>query len=158
MKIHSVAAGAILALALTAPAAAGFSRDGASIQNSGSTNTAGFTIELWSTGQTNAPKAVPDSLARRFFSDVKAARDGRATGGHCMKSASFGYRLNVRWHGWLSPDLTCPGGSALTQALANDVAEVLQASGAESSGRRRLPIEPRMRVNEPSPVPTGAPR
>ncbi len=166
----------VLALALTGIATAAFSRDGAVITNSGSTNTAGFTIKVWSDGSaaegpsgrsatsTGPAKRfnVPTDLTRSFFAHVKAARDaGAASEGGCMKSASFGTRLTVQWHGWTSPDLSCPSSDATLQALAADVAR-LQAMAKPSTALRRglLPNEPRRTVPSdmtPAPTPTPSP-
>ncbi len=138
-----------LALATVAPAAPRF--DGAAILNSGSTNTAGWRIALHAngsgtvSGEAAAPRAfsIPPVLAAKFLNDAHAARDARSAGRPCMKSASFGTRLNVLWHGWISPDLSCPAASALLAALANDVSRIVDAANPSGGIRRiRLPIEP----------------
>src|SRR5579863_1553733 len=109
----------LLALLLTstiAVAAAAFTSDGALITNSGSTNTRGYSIKVWSNagaeitmrGGTARAFNLDDDLATRFFSDVKAARATPGTENHCMKSASFGTSTSVLWHGWNSWDLQCP--------------------------------------------------
>ncbi|MBV8147460.1 MAG: hypothetical protein JO092_00045 [Candidatus Eremiobacteraeota bacterium] len=128
---------------LIANASAAPARDGAVIVDSGSTNTAGYKIELWSDGSGTvtlqnrfgethgAAKtfAVSSALAQRFFADLKAARDGNAVSEPCMKSASFGTTTHAQWHGWNSPDLDCPAGNGLTAALVSDVNAIRSASG-----------------------------
>ena len=112
-------------------------RDGATIRNSGSTNTAPYAITLWSDGtasvsvQDGAPRTViiPREVSERFFTDVKAARDENAPPQHCMKSASFGTRTTVAWHGWTSPDLQCPPLGANIGALASDVRAIQGVAG-----------------------------
>jgi len=136
-------------------------RDGASIVNSGSTNTAGYTVDVWSDGSAavtyqnrTAKKSfeISSSLAGRFFSDVKAARDGSAPASHCMKSASFGTATHVHWHGWISPDLDCPGDDKLTTALVNDVSAIRTAGAITGAPLRGFPGgAPRLIV---SPEPT----
>jgi hypothetical protein len=128
-------------------------RDGAVIVNSGSTNSAGYSIALWSDatvqasiqGQAAAVRSLPRDLADRFFADVRAARTDAAPPSHCMKSASFGSTTTVGWHGWRSPDLQCPPFSASLRALASDVRAIESAAGIPSAPIRRvrLPLEPR---------------
>ena len=112
-----------------------------SIADSGSTNAAGYTIDVWSDGtasveyQNRTSTAASarsftfsPSVALRFFADLKAARAGNAHAQPCMKSASFGTSTHVRWHGWLSPDLDCPPGDKLTSAILDDV-NAIRAAG-----------------------------
>lgn len=128
--------------------------DGATIVNSGSTNTAGWRIAFRSDGNGSVGGrafSVPESVTAHFFSDVHAAYEARITGRACMKSVSFGTRLNVTYHGWTSPDLSCPASSALASALANDVQQIEQIAQPPSGLRRvRLPLEPHV-------APTGRP-
>lgn len=150
--------------------------DGATILNSGSTNASGYKIEVRADGSATVvlqnrigvtagvarPFAVPPSVAATFLADAKAARDGRAIGVPCMKSASFGTRTFVRWHGWQSPDLSCPPGDALSAALKRDVDTIVRAAnlgsllyhrGGFGGTLRRVPIE--AGSTNPSPTPTG---
>ena len=135
-------------------------RDFATIRNSGSTNTAGFTIIVRSdaTGsasvQATTPKAfgVPNDLSARFFSDLHAAANTVAPVTHCMKSASFGTSTIVQWHGWTSPDLQCPPFSASLSALANDVNAIEAAAGITAQVHRRIGLPPDLRK-----IPTPAP-
>jgi hypothetical protein len=133
--------------------------DGATIVNSGSTNTAGWTIAFRSDGRgtvtdgSSPSFSVSREIAMRFFSDVATARNGHAAGRLCMKSASFGTRLNVTWHGWTSPDLSCPSASTSLAALSEDVAHITAAASPPSGGMRRfIPPAPR-RLPEQTPPP-----
>lgn len=153
---------AAASVAIVAIAAGG--RDGAVIRNSGSTNTAGYLIKVWSDGQaqvtmrgSQVPRSftIDGALASSFFTDVKAARANPGTPGHCMKSASFGTTTTVLWHGWLSSDLQCPPYTPAMQALLADVRAIEQAGNISSGPRRtRIPLEPRM---IPSPAPEVSP-
>jgi hypothetical protein len=133
-------------------------RDGATIHNSGSTNTAGFTIAIWSDGTGNVsmqngnPRAVviSDDLTTRFFTDLQAARTENAPPSHCMKSASFGTTTSVAWHGWQSPDLQCPSSSPNMSALAKDVQAIEAAVGAGAGTPRRIGLPPDLRKNPPA--------
>jgi hypothetical protein len=117
--------------------------DTAVIVNSGSTNSYGYTIQVWSNGKASvmlkeksgasasATKAftVPPATVARFFSDLAAARKGGAETIPCMKSVSFGSTVRVTWQQWVSPDLTCPAKDPLGDALIKDVEAIRQASG-----------------------------
>ena len=162
------AAFALLAVASTAPAAAR-QRDGAIIQNTGSTNAAGFSIMLWSDGRASvrpqvkpAPRAgaraaeIPLALAAHFFAAAAASRLESAAAGGCVKSASFGSATTVLWHGWTSGDLSCPQTGTRTRELAAVVAKVVRiALTGQPPGRSiRLPInEPRRAPAEGTPAP-----
>jgi hypothetical protein len=149
-KLAAIAAFVML---LTGMTLAANRRDGAIIQNSGSTNASGYTIMLWSDGSakavasdrtgaqfgTPATGRVPMDVVRRFFADAKAMKaEGKVTErGGCMKSASFGSVTVVKYHGWTSTDLECPQGGA----LAGDAHAVASALGLPKAGNslRRLP-------------------
>jgi hypothetical protein len=132
--------------------------DGATIHNSGSTNTAGFTVTLWSDGTGNVvmqggnPRviAIAPDLTARFFTDVRAAHTESAPATHCMKSASFGTTTTVVWHTWQSPDLQCPPLSANMGALANDVQAIEAAAGVVPGSLRRIGLPPSLRKNPPA--------
>ncbi len=132
--------GLLAVCAAAAPSLPSSWKDGASIVDSGSTNTAGYTIRVWSDGTAGvtyqnrtdvsaSAKAftISPSLAARFFADLKAARGGKAQAERCMKSASFGTSTHVYWHDWTSPDLDCPPGDALTSAVLKDVNAIRSA-------------------------------
>jgi hypothetical protein len=126
------------------------------ILDSGSTNTQGYKIQVWSDGTAAiAPQdrfgvvqgatksfTVPAATASRFFADLAAARKSGATGQPCMKSASFGTTTFVVWHNWKSPDLDCPSSNAQTTALVHDVGEIRQTSGISAEPLRRAPPQP----------------
>jgi hypothetical protein len=144
-----------------------FTRDGAIIRNSGSTNSAAYEIRVWSNGaaqwRTAAQKkdfAIDAALIKRFFAAVKAARANPGTPRHCMKSASFGTVTTVTWHGWTSGDLQCPPSDGASAELAEVTNEIAGASGVVPVPQRiRLPVEPR-RVETPgtaSPSPATEP-
>lgn len=117
--------------------------DTATIVNSGSTNSEGYSIAVSSSGKGSAtlqdkggatsgkPKAftLPASTVARFFADLAAARKGNAQSAACMKSASFGTTVHITWQGWVSPDLSCPPQDSLGEALVKDVDEIRQAAG-----------------------------
>ncbi len=156
MRIWTLALLCSLALAAVAPVEPRL--DGATIVNSGSTNTAGWRIALRSNGLGTVSGdavaarsfSVPSDLAVKFLNDAQSARDARSAGRPCMKSASFGTRLNVLWHGWISPDLSCPAASALLAALGNDVSRIVAAANPSGGMRRiRLPIEPHRAPTSP---------
>jgi hypothetical protein len=150
--IAVIASGGLLALT----AAAAPVRDGAVIVDSGSTNTSGYRIDVWSDGRAvltlqdrmgnthGAPKSfrVKRSVAARLFADLKAARDGNAKGEPCMKSASFGTTTRVSWHAWNSPDLDCPGDNPLVTALVRDLGAIRSASGVDTMLRTGVPFGP----------------
>jgi len=83
-------------------------------------------------------------VSERFFTDVKSAREANAPAQFCMKSASFGTRTVVTWHGWTSPDLQCPPQEASTAALAQDVRRIVAASGL-AGPPHRIGLPPSLR-------------
>ncbi len=131
----------------------------ATIINSGSTNFTGWNLTIRSDGSgsvvpsgrgiaaqgaTVRPFSVPIELAQKFFRDVRAARDANIAGTACMKSVSFGTRLNVIWHSWTSPDLSCPVTSWLGATLRDDVSKITAiVKPPTGSHRIFLPVEPR---------------
>lgn len=139
--------------------------DGATITNSGSTNTAGYTIRVWSNrtadvlvrgpqrfGIAPAPRTLQldQDLTARFFADLQAARENPGVPAHCMKSASFGTATHVAWHDWTSFDLQCPPYGGAQGLLAQDV-KLIEAA-ANVGTVRRLPIPGGLRM-----IPTAAP-
>ena len=142
MRRRGLAATVVVALAIATGVAAA-SSDSAVIVNSGSTNSAGYTIQVSSDGKgsvsvqqanggaASGPKAftIPAATVARFFSDLAAARKSNAATVPCMKSASFGTTEHVKWQGWTSPDLSCPPKGPEGDALVSDVAAIRQAAG-----------------------------
>lgn len=137
--------------------------DGAHIVNSGSTNTPAYEIRIWSDGHarvttkgnTNNVRIDP-GVARQFFADAKKAKAENATGAACMKSASFGSKTTVLYHGWRSPDVTCPLTGTLA-ALASDVAVISQALDPVRPRRIQLPPNEPRRFPDEKPTPTPRP-
>jgi hypothetical protein len=136
--------------------------DFAVILNSGSTNANGYVIQIWSDGDGSVmlqthdgtiagnPKAmiIPVTVAKRFFTDLAAARSGNATTVPCMKTVSFGASLKVAWQGWESTDLTCPPKDELAKALARDVAAIAQSAGVSGLANE---LNPGLRPSIPPP-------
>ena len=162
--------GASLGVTLASAAFAAPQPDGAVIENSGSTNSAGWRIVLRSNGQATtqvvrrlpatpaaAAAFTPDpALVEAFFRDVRAARDAGTPAATCMKSASFGSRTIVTWHDWSSGDLSCPGNTGTMAALAQDVAALQNAGHVTALPLyRRYPIETE---GTPAPSPSSMPR
>ncbi len=153
----------VAAFALDAAIAAGLGaapvRDGAILTNSGSTNIRGYQVAIWSDGAAalidggaRRPLAgIAPALARQFFIDAKRTRAAGATGGSCTKSVSFGTRTTVAWHGWTSPDLSCPTTGA-ARALAADVAQI-QATLAVRPAPRR-PLRRALQIMKPAVSPS----
>jgi hypothetical protein len=119
------------------------------LENSGSTNSPGYRLSLWSDGSAllqrpgaagAVAREVPADLALRFFQDVKAARAAAVPVGGCMKSMSFGSRTQVRWHGWNSPDLLCPQHDPSVLTLGADVRQIETALGIVPGSMRRMPM------------------
>lgn len=144
----------ILASAASALALATPSLDGARIVNSGSTNTVAWTIALHSDGSGTVTHqarpfgsldpvahtfSVDRDLAQHFFSSAKLARTSNGPAARCMKSASFGVIVNVQYHNWRSPDLTCPPLSGALGELAADVSKIQAAAGVGAEQPRRIP-------------------
>jgi len=106
-----------------APVAFTPSTDAALIENSGSTNFAGFKIALEPNGSAliGEPSGVRRATVSRatakwFFSHIAA--DGpleRVAVTHCLKPVSFGSTTTVAWKGHVTPDLSCGGGPAATE-------------------------------------------
>ncbi len=155
--IVAVTAGVCVAISSSAPAPSPAPDGGrASIVNSGSTNALGFAIVVSPGGAASVvlqnrlatsmsspkPFSIGATLAKTFFADLKAARDGHATGEGCMKSASFGTTTRVTWQGWTSPDLDCPPRGALLAALVHDVGLIRSASGIDTATPLRRGAQP----------------
>ncbi len=165
----------LAALALLA-AAAPCRLDGARIIDTGSTNVQGYTIAVRSDGtgwwrptsrvaQPAAPAhtfTIAQGIARRFLAALAAGRAQHVRGVPCMKSASFGHSLFALWHGWRSPDITCPLDGAQARRIATRMRAVIAASGmpAPTVGRRiGIPgNEPRRQPSEPSPAGSATPQ
>jgi hypothetical protein len=129
------AIGAVLAAVVLQAAA-----DRAVIVNSGSTNKAGFRIEVERSGEaeyTSTPRGqaaervqrkVPDALLQRFYADLEAAHPLSALPAErCAKSVSFGTKTIVELGTERTPDISCPNArNPNTKALMRDVGEIVQ--------------------------------
>jgi hypothetical protein len=130
------AIGAVLAAVVLQAAA-----DRAVIVNSGSTNRAGFRIEVERSGEAEygstprgqtaeerVQRKVPDALLQRFYADLEAAQPLSALPAErCAKSVSFGTRTTVELGSERTPDISCPNArNPNTKALMRDVGEIVQ--------------------------------
>jgi hypothetical protein len=114
------------------------------IVDSGSTNRAGFRIEVSRSGaaemtpmrprfassdETPKPlqRTVPSGVVKRFYGDLKAAGSlASLPRVHTMKSASFGSSLTVEFGNEQTPDLNSgDGGNAAVRDLIRDVNEIV---------------------------------
>jgi len=157
-----------LALVCASAAVAAFTRDGAVIRNSGSTNFSGYIVKVWSDGSTWAVHSnragmqldtpvtgnIPADLAQRFISEAKQAKNNHAVSQHCMKSASFGSITVATYHGWTSSDLQCPG-DGFTVALGSDAHKIAALLKVEGVQARRIPLLPNEKRRVPSDMPSG---
>jgi hypothetical protein len=115
------------------------------IRNSGSTNTAGYAIVVHSDGTADVTqggstthKTIDAPQAKWLFAKLKAAMPLSAmTGGHCMKSASFGSVTTIVYSGESTPDLSCPG-SADVRELARTVNVIVEQLGVSVRPARGL--------------------
>lgn len=109
----------------------------AEIRNSGSTNTAGYSLSVASNGRTSLEqgsfplrRSISQRLVTRFFADLREAGDvAKLPDAHCMKSTSFGTSTHVAYRGAVSPDISCPSSSSIVRALYNDTQAIAQAAG-----------------------------
>ncbi len=141
-------------------------QDGASITNSGSTNGPGYVVTLWTVGRARVVvgngqrlQLIDTQLASRFFADLRMARNSASRSAPCMKSASFGSRTVVLWHGWTSPDLSCPAAGTAANLKADWETISSQLGLSHLQGRiiqlpRNEPrIAPKMTPTAPQPTP-----
>lgn len=139
----------------------------ATILNSGSTNTPGYTVRVYAGGKAEVQMkrdgssrrgAVSRKMASDLFAAIHAAQSsGRQVGPGCMKSASFGTTLRVQYGTWVSNDLSCPVSGAMA-ALEQKASAVLAALKVEPVAVGRPVMLP---VNEPrrqEPPPSATPR
>ena len=138
------------------------------IINSGSTNSSGYTVKVYANGDsevaiTRPPSvrksSVPRSMASDLFAAIHAAQsNGRPSGAAmCMKSASFGSTMRVKYSTWTSVDLNCPvvGANAALKSQVNKVLTTLKVSVPVGNFRTLPANEPRRM--EGSPAPTSSP-
>lgn len=149
-----------LLFASAAAVSAAAADDGAIITNSGSTNTLGYAIKVWSNGNAQITMKgstatrefrIDDDLVARLFNDVKGARANPGVPGHCMKSASFGTTTAISWHDYNSYDLQCPPQTSEVATLAQDV-KLVEAAANIDTRLRRFPLPHEVRM-----IPTATP-
>jgi hypothetical protein len=118
--------------------------ENALIIDSGSTNRAGFRIEVGQSGvaemtpaRRNAgppseqtkplQRTLSSAVVQRFYADLEAAKPlASLPEVHCMKSTSFGSALTVVLGNEQTPDLSCgDGGHAGMRNLIRDVNEIV---------------------------------
>jgi len=113
------------------------------IENSGSTNSEGFSLSvaedgtaLLVQGGSSIEKQLAPALAAHFFADLRAAGPLDALPRRsCVKSVSFGSTTTVTWNGKTSPDLSCPTENPIIRALATDVGALTAVAGAKQVPR-----------------------
>ena len=169
---RTLAALALLSLGCLSVTAAAPQRDGAILVNSGSMNTLGYRIKVWSDGTAQSVRlrggnpqgtpstgSVPPSLAQKFFADLKSAKHSRAAGRACAKIPEFAYSLVVQYHGWTSPDLTCGGDGIVgaVQAEANKIGTALGVEPVRAHSVPMLPNEKRRMPQGETPQPSASP-
>lgn len=115
----------------------------ATIENTGSTNTAPYTITIKSngalTGADGGHATLSKEQTRQLFDDLAAAMPlTELPVRHGMRSASFGTRTFVTYRGQRSPDLSLPG-SETAKALKADVDAVTKSLNV---GGPRRPEQP----------------
>jgi hypothetical protein len=137
--------------------------DGAAIVNSGSTNVPGWRVLIRSNGRGIVlPEMrrfrIERDAALTFLHDARDGKFQQLAAPPCAKSISFGTRLNVLYHGWSSPDLSCQAASGLQAKLARDVRSIVAVAQPPSGLHRiHVPIEPRrVPTNPPGYAPSGA--
>ncbi len=120
--------------------------DGLTIVNSGSTNMAGYRIEVlpngnmaYASGTSITSGTLPAAVTQKLFGDVRAAVPFAQLGlKPCPKSASFGSTTVLTYKNQTTPDISCPG-SAKAGVLYADVQTVRQAAGVNLIPRRQFP-------------------
>jgi hypothetical protein len=112
------------------------SRDAALIENSGSTNFAGFDIAIEPNGAALIREpggvrrgTVSQATTKWFFSHLAKDRPlAKLAILHCMKPVSFASTITVTWMGQHTPDLGC-GGSPATSDLNRTVGAIERELG-----------------------------
>jgi hypothetical protein len=163
VRVVALLAIAALAAAVVALPALASARqlDGATIVNSGSTNSAGFRLDVRSDGSATftvdgrTPESrtvLPVSVAL-FIKNLKASlplSPGKSEG--CVKSASFGTSTFVIYHGHRSGDISC-GTSLKERTLMSDVNRIaLEAKIPAMIPRAQVLPRPLPPTPEPNPT------
>lgn len=118
------------------------------LQDSGSTNTAGFCYIVSRAGSvtkitgatvlqrrqgrpdsSEQSASIPVALAKKLFTDVEAAMPlSEIPVIHCPKSVSFGTSRFISFKGEKSPDISCARGNEKITTLKSDFTEVIAAA------------------------------
>lgn len=126
--------------------------DAATIRNSGSTNTAGYTIvvkrdftaDVTQNGTTTTA-AVAAAQAKWLFAKLREAAPLDALPGRtCMKSASFGSSTTIAYAGATTPDLSCATNAAARE-LNRTIGVIAQQLGVGGFRRGLRPAQPPVR-------------
>ena len=138
------------------------------IIDSGSTNSSGYTVRVYAGGQAeimmNRPAStrqakIPRSMASDLFAAIHLAQsNGRPSGAAtCMKSASFGSSMRVKYSTWTSPDLNCPviGANAAVKAQVEKILARLKVHPG-TGHFITLPVNEPRRMEGP-PAPSASP-
>ena len=133
-------------IALSPALAAMPDTDALLIVNSGSTNMAGYRIEVlpngnmaYGSGATIRSGTLPAAVTQKLFGDVRAAVPfAQLALKPCPKSASFGSTTVLTYKNETSTDISCPG-SPKAATLYADVQTVRQAAGVNLIPRRQFP-------------------
>ena len=165
MRAFTIGACALVIAGLAAGAALArtSARMTATIVNSGSTNTAPFSVVVRSDGRVQTGRGPQVSIGKRltaqFFGAVRAAQRTSSPAAGCMKSASFGSVMAVRSGAWSSVDLNCPVSGA-NASLKSAAEAVLAAVKLDVPQRRTITLpanEPRRMPDAPVATPAPAP-
>ena len=112
--------------------------ESAIIENTGSTNTKGYQITVFSMGGAHMDGknlGLPIAMNKQLFHDLAAAMPLTSLPvRHGMRSASFGTRTFITYKGQQSPDLSF-GGDARATALKADIEAITQQLGVTNSPR-----------------------
>ena len=118
------------------------------IENSGSTNTTGYTLRISPSGEAGQvigndlmefkPAALPKAEVKKFFADLNAAMPLTSLPvRHGMRSASFGTETFITYKGQKSPDLTFAS-DPRTAALKADIDSITKALHIGNAPRRPI--------------------
>ncbi len=119
------------------------------IIDSGSTNTCPFTISVLPLGKVTytvcnrkGAGEIKVKTAMKFFNDILAAKplSKLPVSDLCVKSASFGTSIEVKYQGQTSPDISCSDGNLKVINLESDVYSI--ENELNLSTTRILPILP----------------
>jgi len=112
------------------------------IVNSGSTNTAAYTINIEpngrvlyhteprrgvTTGGTNGKGNLPSKTIDTLYKQIKKCEPiNKLPAQLCAKSVSFGFFLTLTYNGQTTPDLSCPPNNTNVKALTTTVDGVIK--------------------------------